>query len=361
MVETGKGPVMGSSILQRHRQVVVPTEWKCATRPFGEVLLIKAFGESPRGAQLSERRYVTPRRLLNEYGYIRTAAWRGPAPSFTQRIRLIVQGNDDSGQRVWEWGYDRQVNSKSVPLLKNWVVGTAPTSADAKRLADESIDQYAPDVFRAAIRTYPAGQDFAEWVSLFDDCTDLDEDGVPLLEPRDHDYYIQLAEERLYPAIKDRELAENLVKDGKGDRDAQDWAVSRLPIWHGTWNEVLHRLEQEVHKVEECLEILGNEIRRITGGLARQRDKELAARAIGTDVWPDINVIEGFAYRQARLLADRDSIARIVNRNIEGDGTATDFHLRAVQLLDRKQVELGRASAVYQRSRGLGVVQLAEN
>jgi hypothetical protein len=124
---------------------------------------------------------------------------------------------------------------------------------------------------------------------------------------------------------------------------------------------VLHRLEREVHKVEECLEILGNEIRRITGGLARQRDKELAARAIGTGVWPDVNVIEGFAYRQARLLADRDSIARIVNRNIKGDGTATDFHLRAVQLLERKQVELGRASAGYQRSRGLGIVQLAEN
>jgi len=352
---------MGSSILQRWKQVQVPTEWRCANRPAGEVLLINAFGKSPQGGRLLEHRYSSPRRLVNEYGYIRNIPVLGPTPSLAEQVRLIVQGNDDSGKRVWEWGYDRKVNSQSVPLLKSWVVGAASTGADAKRLAEESIDQYAPDLLRAAIRTYPAGQDFAEWVSLFDDCTDLDEDGVPLLDPRDHDYYIQLAETRLYPAIKDRELAEGLVKDGKGDRDAQDWPVSRLPIWHGTWNEVLHRFEQEVHKVEECLEILGNEIRRITGGLARQRDKELAARAIGTDVWPDVNVIEGFAYRLRRLEISRDHHARLEEEYRKKEGEGSDFHLRAVQLLERKQVELGRASAVYQRSRGLGVVQLAEN
>ena len=345
---------MVSSILQRHRQVVVPTEWKCATRPVGEGRLIKAFGESPPVARLGEHRYATPRRLLNEYGYIRNAVVTcGPAPSLEERIRLIVQGNDDSGKRVWEWGYDRKVNSQSVPLLKAWVVGTAPTGVEAKRLADESIGQYAPDLLRAAIRTYPAGQDFAEWVSLFDDCTDLDEDGVPLLEPRDHDYYIQLAESRLYPAIKDRELAESLVKDGKGDRDAQDWPVSRLAIWHGTWNEVLHRLEQEVHKVEECLDILSNKIITTTVLLAGKRDRELEERAIGQDEWPDINVIEGFTYRLKRLETVRDCHARLEEKYRKKGGEGIDITLRSLRLLEDAQARVERAEEVLKEVSGL--------
>lgn len=352
---------MGSSILQRWKQVQVPTAWRCANLPAGEVLLINSFGKSPQGGKLLEHRYSSPRRLVNEYGYIRNIPVLGPTPSLAEQVRLIVQGNDDSGKRVWEWGYDRKVNSQSVPLLKSWVVGAASTGVEAKRLAEESIDQYAPDLLRAAIRTYPAGQDFAEWVSLFDDCTDLDEDGVPLLEPRDHDYYIQLAETRLYPAIKDRELAESLVKDGKGDRDAQDWPVSRLAIWHGTWNEVLHRLEQEVHKVEECLDILSNKIITTTVLLAGKRDKELEARAIGQDEWPDVNVIEGFTYRLKRLETVRDSHERLEEKYRKKEGEGSDIALRSLRLLEDAQARVERASAVYQRSRGLGVVQLAEN
>jgi hypothetical protein len=342
------------SILQRHRQIIVPTEWKCATRPAGEVLLINSFGKSPQGGKLLEHRYSSPRRLLNEYGYIRNAVVTcGPAPSLAERIRLIVQGNDDSGKRVWEWGYDRKVNSQSVPLLKSWVVGTASTGVEAKRLAEESIDQYAPDLLRAAIRTYPAGQDFAEWVSLFDDCTDLDEDGVPLLEPRDHDYYIQLAETRLYPAIKDRELAESLVKDGKGDRDAQDWPVSRLAIWHGTWNEVLHRLEQEVHKVEECLDILSNKIITTTVLLAGKRDRELEERAIGQDEWPDVNVIEGFTYRLKRLETVRDCHARLEEKYRKKEGEGSDIALRSLRLLEDAQARVERAEEVLNEVSGL--------
>lgn len=347
-----------NSVLQGHT-----TTWQCATRPAGEGLVIKGFAESPQGARLGEHRYTTPRRLINEYGYerqqnVETGGAEGRG--LGQGVRLIVQGNDDSGDRVWEWGYDRLLNSQSVPLLKTWVVGTASTGAEAKRLADESLLQWAPDVLRAAIRAYPCGQDFAEWVSLFDDCADLDENGVPLLDPTDHDYYTDLVKSRLYPAIKGREVAEQFVKDGKGDRDAQDWPVSRLSIWHGTWNEVLHNFEQEVHKVEECLEILSTVIRNTTGLLAGLRDRELEARAVGAGEWPDVNVVEGFAHRQARIQSERDQLARLVARDITHDGAGSDIHLRAVQLLERKQVELSRASAVYQRSRGLGVVQLAE-
>ena len=340
-----------NGVLQGHT-----TAWGCASRTEGELRLIEEFGKVPQVVQLGEHRYLHPRRWINEYGYVRQqnvetggAEGRG----LGQGVRLIVQGNDDSGKRVWEWGYDRWLNSESVPLLKAWVVGTAPTGAEAKRLADESIGQYAPDLLRAAIRTYPAGQDFAEWVSLFDDCTDLDEDGVPLLEPRDHDYYIALAEERLYPAIKDRELAESLVRDGKGDRDAQDWPVSRLPIWHGTWNEVLHRLEREVHKVEECLEILGKLIRNTTLLLAGKRDRELEERAIGQDEWPDVNVIEGFTYRLKRLETVRDSHARLEEKYRKKEGEGSDIALRSLRLLEDAQARVERAEEVLNEVSGL--------
>ena len=341
-----------NGVLQGHT-----TAWQCATRPAGEGLVIKGFGESPQGARLSEHRYTTPRRFINEYGYVRQqnvetggAAGRG----LGQGVRLIVQGNDDSGDRVWEWGYDRHLNSQSVPLLKTWVVGTASTGAEAKRLADESLRQWAPDVLRAAFRTYPCGQDFAEWVSLFDDCTDIDEDGVPLLQPTGHDYYTDLAESRLYPAIKGREIAEQFVKDGKGDRDAQDWPdVNRLPIWHGTWNEVLHRFEREVRNVEECLEILGTVIRNTTGLLAGLRDRELEARAVGTDEWPDVNVIEGFAHRLKRLETSRDYHARLEERYRRKDGEGSDSHIRSLHLLENSQARVERAEEVLTEVSGL--------
>lgn len=351
---------MGSSILQRHRQIVVPTEWKCARKPYGEVLLIEKVGSSPLALAVDGRGlYGHARRFLNEYGYIRNAVVkRGPA-NFTERVRLIVQSNDDSGKRVWEWGYDRYVNSESVPLSKYWVCGIAPTGAKAKELAEASLDQWASTIARTGGPVYPAGQDLAEWVSLFDNCEDLDENGHPSLVPAEHDHYRTLVQYRLGSAERGLEVAQGFCDVGKDQESAADYP-SDLQYREGTWENVAAHYTKEIARINGALEIIAKIIRTITVTLGNKRDAELKERDAKTGEWPDLNVIEGFSYRQARIQSERDLCARIVAREITHDGAGSDIHLRAVQLLERKQVELGRASAVYQRSRGLGVVQLAE-
>ena len=352
---------MGSSILQRWKQVVVPTEWKSARLGCGVVWLIEKVSESPLALAVGEQDvYGTPRRFLNEYGYIRNAVVKHGPHNWKHRIRLIVQGDDYSGTRVWEWGYDCHVNSQSVPLSKYWVCGTAPTGAMAKELAEASLAEWAPLILRSGDPVYPAGQALAEWASLFENCEDLDENGHPSLDPTDHDHYRALVEHKVGGAERALEVAQGFCDVGKDGESAADYP-SYLSYKQGTWADVADHYTKEIARINSGLQIIAKIISKITATLSSQRDAELKEKGIKTGDWPDVNVIEGYAYRQARLLADRDSIARIVNRNIKGDGTATDFHLRAVQLLERKQVELGRASAGYQRSRGLGIVQLAEN
>ena len=351
---------MGSSILQRWKQIPVSTEWKCARKPYGEVWLIEEVGSSPLALAVGGRGvYGHARRFLNEYGYIRTVVVKHGLQGLTERFRVIVQGNDDSGKRVWEWGYDRYVNSQSIPLSKYWVRGIAPTGAKAKELAEASLDQWASTIARTGGPVYPAGQDLAEWVSLFANCEDLDENGHPSLVPAEHDHYQTLVQYRLGSAERGLEVAQGFCDIGKDQESAADYP-SYLSYKQCTWADVADHYIKEIARINSGLQIIAEIIRKITGALSSRRDAELEGNGVKTGVWPDLNVIEGFSYRQARIQSERDQLARLVARDITHDGAGSDIHLRAVELLERKQVELGRASAVYQRSRGLGVVQLAE-
>ena len=349
------------SILQRHRQVIVPTEWKSARKTCGEVCLIEEIGESPLALAVGEQDvYGTPRRFLNESGYIRNAVVKHGPHNWKHRIRLIVQCDNYARKRVWEWGYDRYVNSQSVPLSKYWVCGTAPTDAKAKELAEASLAEWAPLILRSGDPMYPAGQALAEWASLFDNCEDLDENGHPSLDPTDHDHYRALVEHKVGGAERALEVAQGFCDIGKDQESAADYP-SYLSYKQCTWADVADHYIKEIARINSGLQIIAEIIRKITGALSSRRDAELEGNGVKTGVWPDLNVIEGFSYRQARIQSERDQLARLVARDITHDGAGSDIHLRAVQLLERKQVELGRASAVYQRSRGLGVGQLAEN
>ena len=341
------------SILQRHRQIVVPTEWKCARKPYGEVLLIEKAASSPLALAVGGRGlYGHARRFLNEYGYIRNAVVkRGPA-NFTERVRLIVQGNDDSGKRVWEWGYDRYVNSQSVPLSKYWVCGTAPTGVKAKELAEASLDQWASTIARTGGPVYPAGQDLAEWVSLFANCEDLDENGHPSLVPAEHDHYQTLVQYRLGSAERGLEVAQGFCDIGKDQESAADYP-SDLQYREGTWENVAAHYTKEIARINGALEIIAKIIRSITGTLGNKRDAELKERDAKTGEWPDLNVIEGFSYRQTRLQSERDLYARIVARDIKREGVGSDAHLRAVRFLERKQDELDLVNRVFLEVSGL--------
>jgi hypothetical protein len=352
---------MGSSILQRWKQVDVPTAWKCARKTYGEFCLIEEVGSSPLALAIGGRGvYGHARRFLNEYGYIRTVAVKHGVQRFTERFRIIVQGNDDSGKRVWEWGYDRYVNSQSVPLNKGWVRGIAPTGAKAKELAEASLSEWASTIALTRGPVYPAGQDLAEWVSLFDNCEDLDENGHPSLVPAEHDHYRALVQHKLGGAERALEVAQGFCDIGKDQESAADYP-SYLQYKQGTWENVAAHYTKEIATINGGLQIIAKIISKITDILSIRRDEELKEKGIKTGDWPDLNVIEGFSYRQARIQSERDLYARIVARDSKREGVGSDAHLRAVRFLESKQEELGRASAVYQRSRGLGVVQLAEN
>ena len=352
---------MGSSILQRWKQIPVPTEWKSARKTYGEFCLIDLVGSSPLALAVGGRGvYGHARRFLNEYGYIRTVAVKHGVQKFTECFRIIVQGNDDSGKRVWEWGYDRYVNSQSVPLSKYWVRGIAPTGAKAKELAEASLDEWASTIARTGGPVYPAGQDLAEWVSLFDNCEDLDENGHPSLDPADHDHYRALVQYKLGGAEQALGVAQGFCDIGKDQESAADYP-SYLSYKQGTWEDVAAHYTKEIATINGGLQIIAKIISKITATLSSKRDAELEGKGIKTGEWPDLNVIEGFSYRQTRLQIDRDLCARHLARDIKTDGVGSDGHLRAVRYLERKQNELDRASAVYQRSRGLGVGQLAEN
>jgi hypothetical protein len=303
--------------------------------------------------------YGHARRFLNEYGYIRTVAVKHGVERFTERFRIIVQGNDDSGKRVWEWGYDRYVNSQSVPLNKYWVRGIAPTGAKAKELAEASLSEWASTIALTGGPVYPAGQDLAEWVSLFDNCEDLDENGHPSLVPAEHDHYRALVQYKLERSEQALEVAQGFCDVGKDQESAADYP-SDFQYREGTWENVAAHYTKEIARINGGLQIIAKIISKITNILSIKRDEELKEKGINTGEWPDLNVIEGFSYRQARIQIDRDQLARLVARDITHDGAGSDFHLRVVQLLERKQVELGRASAVYQKPRGLGVVHLAK-
>ena len=344
---------MGSSILQRHRQVAVPTEWKSARKVEGVVWLIEKIGESPLALAVGGRGgYGSPRRFLNEYGYIRNAVVRCGPQALTERIRLIVQGNDDSGKRVWEWGYDRYVNSQSVPLSKYWVRGIAPTGVKAKELAEASLDEWAPTIARTGGPVYPAGQQLAEWVSLFDNCEDLEENGHPSLDPADHDHYRALVQYKLGGAEQALGVAQGFCDIGKDQESAADYP-SYLSYKQGTWEDVAAHYTKEVATINGGLQIIAKIISTITATLSRKRDAELKEKGIKTGEWPDLNVIEGFSYRQTRLQIDRDLCARHLARDIKADGVGSDAHLRAVRYLERKQDELDRVGKVFLEVSGL--------